>query len=156
MIKLRYAVLALTAAMSLAACAAGGGTKNGDNDDDEWDSTSGGGGALFDLDSADALWLAQKSGKWLVLFTYKGDAWVSIDVRGTPKGAIEGQYTGSRLGTVAEGYTLEFDCLNPGISPVCEQLGTTMTLSCTSAMGPQLVCGSMVFNKVTSADIAQE
>lgn len=155
---MKFAYLMILAVGVVASCAAGDGTKGGEGGDGgEWGgtgATGGTSGSVFDLDSGDALWLTYSGGKALVLFTYKNDANVFLDVQESPKGAIQGQYNGSRLGSVATGYTLNLECLNPGSSLICDQFGTTMNMSCTPVGGPQLVCGSMVFTKVTSADVS--
>ncbi|MDI1442526.1 hypothetical protein [Polyangium sp. 6x1] len=159
--RIKRVGVAVCAIAALVGCSAGGDGRGGDGDGGEGGSwggaggAGGGGSALFDLDTANGLWLTTQSGKAMILFTYKGSATVLMDVRATPHGATEGQYSGSRLGTVASGYTLQLDCLNPGSSPVCDAFGATMELSCTSVAGPELVCGSLVFAKVTSADISQ-
>ncbi|MFT3775889.1 MAG: hypothetical protein QM820_61885 [Minicystis sp.] len=116
----------------------------------------GGGGSSVDLDAESGLWLASKDGKSLVLYTYPGSAAVLMDVRSDPHGATEGQYNGARSGTAEMGYTFQLGCLNPDSSPVCDDFGVMLTLACTvGASSPELVCGSTVFDKVTSDAISQ-
>lgn len=113
------------------------------------------GADTFDLDSANAFWLTTQQGKAVLLYTYKNDAEVMLEVHDGPKGATEGQYNGSRTGTADEGYKLEFSCINK-TSTGCVLLGDPLSLECSMAGDedePQLVCGSRVFRKVTFDEI---
>ena len=62
---------------------------------------------------------------------------------------------GTRTGTADTAYTLTLDCLNPGTAS-CAAFGDATTLTCTPGTDtPQLLCGSLTFDQVTSADISQ-
>lgn len=119
----------------------------GDRDDEDAPLAADG----IDLDEKNELWMADLNGKVAILYTYKNDASINMDVRETPKGSIAEQYTGARSGH----YVFELSCVN---SATCKTFVPQSTLICTAGgtkAKPQLVCDARIFRPVTADEISQ-
>lgn len=101
------------------------------------------------LDAADVQWSLEKSGQSWILYTYAGSAYVLLDVRDSRRGPTLAQYSGTRQSLTAVAYRLQTSCRNGCV------LGPSLDLDCTLVQPkPQLVCGSLLFERLRAADLA--
>ncbi|MBL9005596.1 MAG: hypothetical protein JNJ46_15175 [Myxococcales bacterium] len=102
-----------------------------------------------DLDTENAVWQGVRSSLVWVLYTYASSAYVLLDLRETRTGPTRSQYSGSRQRSQGDAYRIETSCVNG-----CEQFGNRLELDCSLFQPkPQLVCGSLVFDRVRAAEL---
>ena len=93
------------------------GDRDFDDDDD-----------VVDLDAKDRVWIAARDGQALVLFTFKDQPRLILDVRESPRAPTRAQYVGARPSR-ERSFALVLACLNPGSASACP-LGDEKRLAC--------------------------